>query len=171
LANGLGDPNTQPEATEETIQFNGSEAQPKGKWTTNEELSIPWPSNNADLVEPDETSLSSKTDGNWFAGHLISQRCAPLNNLTQVGSGSYETCSIYRVEKQEEWRKDDKLIFNFCKTAYRPYDLTVTAVLIALKHHFPESEVSSDGEAQNWLDGRFVCQQLFGWGLDEKIGD
>ncbi|MDB5088476.1 MAG: hypothetical protein JWR09_2470 [Mucilaginibacter sp.] len=61
------------------------------------------------------------------------------------------------------------LFFYSCKTGYRPYDLTLTAVLIALKHHFPVCEVSSDGEEKDWLDGRILCNNILGYGLNTEI--
>ncbi len=35
--------------------------------------------------------------------------------------------------------------FQFCKTAANPYDIVVCCCLIAMKHHFPDVEISSDG--------------------------
>jgi len=44
--------------------------------------------------------------------------------------------------------------FNFCKTARKPYDIAVTASLIAFKQTFPYAvEISSDGEPSEWGDG------------------
>jgi hypothetical protein len=45
--------------------------------------------------------------------------------------------------------------FNFCKTAYKPYDEVVTACLIAARDYFPPSilNISSDGSWLDWSDG------------------
>jgi hypothetical protein len=41
----------------------------------------------------------------------------------------------------------------FCKTAYRPYDVVVTAALIALADRFRDVCISSDGELAEWEPG------------------
>jgi len=46
----------------------------------------------------------------------------------------------------------DKLDWNFCKTARKPYDLLVVAVLIAA-HDILDYEVSSDGNWDDWKPG------------------
>lgn len=41
--------------------------------------------------------------------------------------------------------------FNFCKTARKPYDFLVTAILILVNHHCPDCyRICSDGEKQEW---------------------
>lgn len=167
LANGFGEPNSSPEANQKHISFNGSEEQPAGKWTTTEQITIPWPSPTASLTEPSDMPFE-KTEGHWFAGSLVSQRVAPINHNTGLGSGSYETLFIERVKELQSYDEADEngLYFDCCKTAYRPYDLVVTAVLIALKHHFPKVKLSSDGEEKDWLDARFLCNNLLGYGMD-----
>lgn len=170
IAIGDGSGNGEPEITETSVWFNGSEEQPAGVWTTNEPISIPWPSSNASLVGENFDPSADKTEGTWFAGSLVSQRVAPINNLSGKGSGSYETFAIDQQEEQNEWQKDEPLIFNCTKTAYRPYDLTVTACLIAFKQHFGDTVVvSTDGEEKDWLDGRILCNNVLGYGMDLKI--
>lgn len=173
LADSLGNIGTNPMATKDSIQFNGSDEQPSGIWTTDEQISIPWPSSEASLVDEVADPIGKKTNGYWFAGNLVSQRVAPLDNSTGKGSGSYESVVIDRNYEIRDYQKNDPpkdgLYFECCKTAYRPYDLTVTAVLIALKHYFPECRISSDGEEKDWLDGKFLCNNLLGYGLDFNI--
>lgn len=155
------------------VWFNGSDNQEPGKWTTPESISIPWPSDKASLLEESKSSLANKTSGNWYAGTLLRQRTAPINNLTGKGEGSYETFAIERDISGRNFLQEDRetkgLFFECCKTAYRPYDLTVTACLIALKHHFPECTISSDGGDKDWLDGQFLCNNILGYGLDFKL--
>lgn len=169
LANGMGE--DEPTANKATVWFNGSDEQPSGTWTTSEQISIPWPASCASVIDAKDDPVATKTKGNWFAGNLVSQRVAPINNLTGKGSGSYETVSIDRKMKLEKWEEPDGNgnYFNCCKTAYRPYDLAVTAVLLALKHHSPTVTLSTDGEAKDWLDGRFLCQNLFCYGMEIDI--
>lgn len=49
--------------------------------------------------------------------------------------------------------------FNFCKTAQKPYDVVVVAVLIALGRAYGDAvEISSDGEYADWTDGAALYQ-------------
>lgn len=165
LANGLSDENSQPEITDEHISFNGSEQQRLGVWTTDEQLSIPWPAEDAGLNDPIADPIAEKTSGHWFAGNLLKQRVAPRNEVNGLGSGSYETMWIDRVAE-----KDGQ--FNCCKTAFRPYDLAVTAVLVAAKHHFGNKiTVRSDGNESHWMDGKILCNNILGYGMDFEFDD
>jgi len=49
--------------------------------------------------------------------------------------------------------------FNFCKTAQKPYDIVVVAILCLLAHH-TEIEVSSDGRADDWAAGLKLAQRV-----------
>lgn len=67
-----------------------------------------------------------------------------------IGDDGHETFSIPRVMKKSSWQTPDEYgrLFDFCKTARKPYDTLVCAVLIAFKYHFEDQvEISSDG---NW---------------------
>lgn len=45
-------------------------------------------------------------------------------------------------------------VFIFCKTAYKPYDTVVTAVLSAINHIAPGAlDIDSDGEPSDWRRG------------------
>jgi hypothetical protein len=172
LADGVSNLDSKPEADDKTVCFNGSEDQPAGVWTTTEEIMIPWPSEMASLSEVNADPCANKTDGEWYAGTSVSQRVAPIKNNTGKGSGSYETVMIECDMTLPEWKKADKetgLFFDCCKTAYRPYDLAVTAVLISFKHYFPEVVIASDGEEKDWLDGKFLCRRILGYGMDFYI--
>jgi len=113
--------------------------------------------------------------GDWFGGTLVSKRIAPCDNLSSVAQGGYETVHSRRSVPTDSFQLDkyigQNLFFNSCKTAYRPYDLAVTAVLIALKHHFPACIISSNGEEKDWLDGRILCNNILGYGLNTEITD
>ncbi len=66
-----------------------------------------------------------------------------------VGKKAHETFSIDRCAGR---REHDKPTFNFCKTAYKPYDRYVVRVLLLAEKHFGDSiSVSSDG---NWEEIR-----------------
>ena len=158
LGDGCGD--GRPEVGSDALVFNGANIQPIGAWTTDEPVSIPWPAPSASLVDFDPDPIAGKVAGSWFAGTLVSQRVAPIEN--GHGSGSYETVAI---ERQTE----TGIKFNCTKTAFRPYDLPTTAVLIALKHHFPSTLITSDGDPKDWLDGMMLCFNTVGYGMDFRL--
>ena len=53
--------------------------------------------------------------------------------------------------------------FAFCKTARKPYDLVVQAVLLVAKHHKPDLYVSSDGDYDEWEEARKWAQKTLGY--------
>ena len=81
---------------------------------------------------------------------------------------SHETMQIPLVLNRANYDKGP-LLFDFCKTARKPYDKYVTAVLVAFKHHFPHAEISSDGDKEDFESGQKICIKLFGYGLDFKM--
>lgn len=54
--------------------------------------------------------------------------------------------------------------FSFTKTARRPYDIVVQAVLIIIKHHSNEINVSSDGEFEEWTGAVNLVNGVLGYG-------
>jgi hypothetical protein len=76
---------------------------------------------------------------------------------------SHETFHWDGIPTQVEWRKEEKDYFDFCKTARKPYDAVVTAVLIRAKHIYGSCvSVSSDGDWEDWSAGRTVYELVFG---------
>jgi hypothetical protein len=52
--------------------------------------------------------------------------------------------------------------FNFCKTAEKPYDAVVTALLIHLKRSLGNGvTVTSDGDWNDWTGGRLLYETVF----------
>ena len=122
----------------------------------------------------------SDVSGTWFAGLKLKHRSCG-------GDCSHETFSLpMRIEK-DDWQKpigkishydqygkpvynhkeEIGLYFEFCKTAYKPYDLAVIICLIIAKHHLKEQIlVDSDGTIDTWQDGMLICQKILGYGLD-----
>ncbi|MCZ7608453.1 MAG: hypothetical protein M5U25_20905 [Planctomycetota bacterium] len=49
-----------------------------------------------------------------------------------------------------------------CKTNRKPYDLLVCAALMALKRHFPEVRVLSDGTREDWAEARMFYERVLG---------
>lgn len=126
------------------------------------DLGITWPSKRAGGVAGHG---DKPIDGDWFAG-------AQLESRSCGGDCSHESFSIPLVFEPEPYNKttDDGLFFNFCKTAFKPYDLAVTAALVVLKKHLGDSiRISSDGEDCHWFDAKMVCQQELGYGMDFNL--
>ena len=69
------------------------------------------------------------------------------------GDESHETCFIDNSGKE----------FDFCKTAQKPYDDVVTAVLAIFAHELGEDfQVSSDGDHEEWASGVKLASQVLG---------
>jgi len=140
------------------------------------ELGITWPSENAGGVAvPFQENVS---DGSWFAGATLQKRMCG-------GDCSHETFYFPRIQPKDSHTIDkisyiDKdgntvyndpavvgLCFEFCKTAFKPYDLAVITFLIIAKCHLKDSIfVSSDGRDSHWFDGKMLCQVVLGYGLE-----
>lgn len=145
-----------PEVNSQVVSFNGLEK--CGHLYKN--LGIAWPSGNAGGLNHEEATIS----GNWFAGALLVER-------TCGGDCSHETFRIEQVYKPSEWEKaDGKSYFSCCKTAFKPYDIAVTACLIIFKHHLGKDFiVRSDGEESHWFDAKQLCQMFLGYGFEFKL--
>ena len=92
-----------------------------------------------------------------------------FNGAGDEGHEGFLLECIYKpyTTQQPDDRYDDGIErhFDCCKTARKPYDLAVTAVLIAAKRHFgTDILVSSDGEGSEWDPARDLCQDALGYG-------
>ncbi len=55
----------------------------------------------------------------------------------------------------------DPIGFEFCKTADKPYDIAVTAVLVIVEGYAPDCySVASDGMASDWESGLSLTQTM-----------
>ena len=88
-----------------------------------------------------------------------------------IGEDGHETFLITKKKRakadyEEQHAYDKKGAFNFCKTAHKPYDKYVVAVLCALynlsdappqsnRSAHPMSEITSDGNTEDWTEGLF----------------
>ena len=76
---------------------------------------------------------------------------------------AHETLYWAGIPTLSEWRKGESDHFNFCKTAMKPYDAVVTAILIRAKSIYGSCvSVSSDGDWQDWQAGREMYETVFG---------
>lgn len=83
----------------------------------------------------------------------------------------HETFVWHRAPEQPEWftekygkdpkRKND--ITDFCKTAHKPYDAVVTAILIRAKTIYGNCvDIESDGNWEMWQAGRDLYERALG---------
>ena len=78
----------------------------------------------------------------------------------------YETFAVDRLVEPE----GEPMVFEFCKTEHRPYDICVQAALIVLKHHLGAAiTVSSDGDDTDWEAARNACQKWLGYGGEFRL--
>lgn len=151
LADGTGEGN--PVLSEDEVLFNG----PRNCGHPKNNFGIAWPSKNAGGVE----SSPNPASGTWFGGLLVDTRvCA--------GDCSHEGFFFPRVLALEKWEKPEKdgRIFQFCKTAFKPYDMAIISFLIIAKERLKEKiRVKSDGEDAHWFDGKILCELELGYGL------
>ena len=57
-----------------------------------------------------------------------------------------------------------------CKTAFKPYDVAVTAALLIAKHHWSETfEITSCGSDAQWWDAKLICQRVLVYGASFKF--
>lgn len=108
---------------------------------------------------------------NKWAGQFIPEAQKILSKAISDGiplayeydkTGIPATCSGGQV-RFNGWNDDghetfaitvDDSSFEFCKTAEKPYDTVVTAILALAKDCFGDAiDVTSDGEADDWHDG------------------
>lgn len=79
-----------------------------------------------------------------------------------VGGDGHETFLFDRIA--EDAREEDGRVFDFCKTAHKPYDVLVTAILVAAKKHFGDDiRVASDGDDGDWEEGFELAARLLGY--------
>ena len=135
-----------PEITATTLGFNGLEhcGHPQASF------GIAWPADHAQGAKDFSVPV-----GQWFCGALLETR-------TCGGDCSHESFRFDRVADST---------FAFCKTAFKPYDIAVTAALIAIQHHLPTVRITSDGNDNDWADGRMVCMIACGYGEDFRLDE
>ena len=73
--------------------------------------------------------------------------------LNGVGDESHESFVIQR---------DGNSDFEFCKTACKPYDVVVVAILVLYKHFFPAIRFTSDGDLGDLKDGIDLASEAMG---------
>lgn len=74
-------------------------------------------------------------------------------NGTGKNGLDHETFQIDRLQSPDDW--------GFCKTARKPYDVVVTAVLTYLANCW-NIDVSSDGDVEDWEAGVALAEMALG---------
>lgn len=97
-----------------------------------------------------EIITSDKKDCDYLR---INDHCVVFNGKKEL---SHETFALERYvptdDKYHDKNKDGH--FNFCKTAQKPYDLYVVAMLVFANHIAPDAlKLSSDGDWNDWKRG------------------
>jgi hypothetical protein len=152
VAGGLG--KGPPEITDELIRFNGLD---ECGHPNNEEIVIPFPAEYAEGIGASSSALDDSSDGLLT---LLKHRCCN-------GRCSYETFNLPRsVDLERNGAADENgLYIEFVKTAFRQYDVAVTAALVIAKRHLKDRVIIySDGGDCQWIDARRICQNVLGYG-------
>lgn len=111
---------------------------------------------------------SGKETGEWFAWSLHDKPTisVDLEDMKKwYVKADYDAFMLKSNVERNEWAKDDKRIFNCTKTNFLPFDVTVTAVLIALQVIFwPEYiRVSSDWSKKDFMLGYRLLKESTDW--------
>jgi hypothetical protein len=166
LAGGLGE--DLPLITNDRIWFNGVRGCGHPK---NDAIVIPYPSDDACGIGPSANAIEDDSDG---LTTKIKYRCCN-------GSCSYETFSFPRCLQPDSGEQPDAngLYIEYTKTAFRPYDIAVTAALLIAKKYLDDQfVVHSNGLDSQWSDAKHICQTVLGYGdwfsiieeqVDEKL--
>ena len=87
-----------------------------------------------------------------------------------VGEEAHETFGIEQITCKESGGFGEStkgMVFDFCKTACKPYDVVVVACLVALKKHLGmDFIVHSDGSEDEMFSGKQLCEAACGYGND-----
>lgn len=84
-----------------------------------------------------------------------------------IGEDGHETFYLPKVytKKMPIGLSHTGLLFQFCKTAVKPYDINVCCCLIIAKHHLGKDiQVQSDGSLDEWKEAMKKCQEHLGYG-------
>lgn len=100
-------------------------------------------------------------DGCGYCGGPSSKYHRPNHDL------AHETCyfptRLADLDGPNPWDSDPAWAFDFTKTAQKPYDVVVTAILCRLAECGPDLvRVSSDGNEIDWVAGQMLASSVLG---------
>lgn len=143
-----------PTITDDNIWFNGVRL---CGHPANEAIVIPYPSDDACGVGPSADAIDDTSDDLITR---IKHRCCD-------GRCSYETFGFPKALQFDDVGPPDTngLYIGFTKTAFRPYDIAVTAALLIAKRNLKDQfVVHTDGTDHQWSDAKHICQKVLGYG-------
>jgi len=136
------------------IAFNGLHA---CGHPVDEDIVIPYPSEFAQGLGSSHNAI----DGSFYGvGVTLKHRCCG-------GSCRCESFHLARIKQIHPGETPDEQGFfgEGTKTAFRPYDIAVTAALLIAKRHLHDSlTINSCGTESQWLDAKRLCQRILGYG-------
>ena len=113
-------------------------------------------------------------DGQSILQQEFNNPVAPVVNdkeirFNGIEDDGHETFLLMKTNSHSDWAdKSEKLVFNFCKTARKPYDEYVTAILlVAIDILGDDIQVSSDGYIDEWKEGVELVKAKLG--IEYKI--
>lgn len=137
------------------------------------ETSIPTKSFNAIVkdfktIQPEFHVNLGDWEGSFGTKPSINKTLVSFNG---IGEYSHESMYFPKVLNEDRITSDNGLIFQFCKTARKPYDIAVCSFLIIAKHYLGDKfKVHSDGEIKDeWQDSMNLCQEKLGYGSDFNL--
>lgn len=153
------------EISDDLININGSDNQRLNKRVSrNAGESLVWPD---DSVNYNPFDKYPTTTWDRYAWEVVDSPVAPYCVKTNKWLWSYENIVIRRVLPKDDNRW---IQFECCKTNFRPYDITITAVLLAFEYiYWLDVELHSDWDEKD----RVLWYRLFvdsTW-LDTKTPD
>ncbi len=94
------------------------------------------------------------------------------DDLVSLNGAADEMCETLYIPRVVVAEDDPARVFNSCKTAWQPYDVVVTAILLLYRHQFPESvALSSDGEPEEWEPGCNLVKTACGFAPEIVFGE
>ena len=136
----------------------------------------------ADIIEYSQVEITGWDQNGSEEPEMNPEGRIAINGCSDDGHESFiinfsaptkpESIDRYLNFLYEKFIERDRRISAFCKTAHKPYDEIVTAILLRAADLIPDFNISSDGYWYDWSPGRDLYSNLFGiesvcpWGHD-----
>ena len=92
---------------------------------------------------------------------IVNNKVVRFNGLANNGHETFLIDRKYELAYSNEQPDEDGYWFNFCKTARKPYDIYVVAVLELAKKHFGDDiKLGSDGNDEELADGKELAGKI-----------
>lgn len=92
---------------------------------------------------------------------IVNNEVVRFNGLANNGHETFWLDRKYKLSYLNEQPDENGYWFNFCKTARKPYDIYVVAVLELAKKHFGDDiRLGSDGNDEELADGKELAGQI-----------